>query len=232
MQKFLEADGGNPDGTAKDGVIGGVAGTKYKAKVWNDNFFNIFDFVESRGYSLIDDDLEQFTKAMHGKYNAAYTYNTSSIATQTVNDIVEGSDGLFYEAQANAINGDDPVGSITGNWADYNFTFKSPILTGAPTINGDAIPTVSNTSIKLIRSGSVVITTTASGAGTIVFDTAFPNAMVTALAVNGSSGIRADINVSITEPYGTSGVNVFVTDSSGTGVASTILRINYIALGN
>jgi len=131
MQKFLESDGGNPDGTAKDGEIGVTAGTKYKAKVFNDNFFNIFEFVEGAGYSLIDDDLEQLTKAMKGKYVATYTYNTSSIATQTVNDIVEGSDGGFYRVLANAVNGDNPVGSTTGNWESYQVykTGKKSLLT-------------------------------------------------------------------------------------------------------
>lgn len=116
MQKFKIADGGNPDGTAKDLILGVQSGTKYKSAVWNDNLFNIFNVVETSGYSLIDDNLEQMTKAVRGKYNSNFTYNTSTIATQTVNDIVLGSDGIYYEAQSDGINNDDPVGSNTGNW--------------------------------------------------------------------------------------------------------------------
>ena len=77
MQLFKVADGANPDGSAKDGVLGVSAGTKYKAKVWNDNERNLLNFVIGQGYSLIDDNLEQLTKAARGKYNSAYTYNTS-----------------------------------------------------------------------------------------------------------------------------------------------------------
>lgn len=115
MQKFSVADGGNPDGTAKDRV-GAIAGTKYFAKYYNDNIFNLIKFVESSGYTLIDDDLSQLAKASRGLYDANFTYNTSVIATQTVNDVVLCSDGVYYEAQADGINGDNPVGSVTGNW--------------------------------------------------------------------------------------------------------------------
>lgn len=118
MQKFSVADGGTATGQAKDRV-GLTAGTTYFAKYWNDNFFNIFNAVENAGYSLIDDDLEQFTKALKGKYDAAYTYNTSGFASQTVSDIVEGSDGLLYEVQSDGTTGDDPVGSVTGDWKAY-----------------------------------------------------------------------------------------------------------------
>lgn len=119
MRKFSLADNGTATGQAKDRV-GLTAGTTYFAKYWNDNFFNIFNTVENAGYSLIDDDLEQMTKVMKGRYVASYTYNTSAIATQTVNDVVLGSDNVLYEVQADAIIGDDPVGSATGNWEVYN----------------------------------------------------------------------------------------------------------------
>jgi len=115
MQKFKTADGGNVDGTAKDKTELDP-GTTYKAKVINDNSWNIFNLVEQAGYTLVDDDLSQLTKALKGRYKSTFTYNTSSIVTQTVNDVVLGSDGLYYEAQANAIIGDNPVGSITGKW--------------------------------------------------------------------------------------------------------------------
>lgn len=139
MQKFSEADGGNPNGSAKDRV-GLVAGTTYLAKYWNDNFFNIFNAVESQGYSLIADDLEQLSKAMRGRYVDSFTYNTSAIATQTVNDIVEGSDGFYYEAQADAVTGDNPVGSISGNWRLKGFLpektgLKNKIINGNPLVN-------------------------------------------------------------------------------------------------
>jgi hypothetical protein len=120
MQKFAEVDGGNPDGTAKD-RDGVTPGTKYLAKYYNDNIFNVFEFVESQGYTLIEDDLSQLAKASKALYNSDYTYNTSAIATQSVNDVVLGSDGNYYEAQSDGINGDDPVGSVTGNWEKVPF---------------------------------------------------------------------------------------------------------------
>ncbi|MDA0778783.1 MAG: hypothetical protein O3C19_06955 [Bacteroidetes bacterium] len=116
MQKFKVADNGNANGTAKNAVAGVTVGTSYKAEVWNDNIFNLFEFVENAGYSLIDDDLSQMTKAAKGDYRATYTYNTSAIATQSVNDIVRGSDGKYYKCQADGVVGDNPVGSVTGNW--------------------------------------------------------------------------------------------------------------------
>ena len=106
----------------------------------------------------------------------------------------------------------------------------SPSLTGVPTIEGQAVPTVSSTTVKLIRAGSAVVLTNGAGAATISFD-AFPNATGTFIASNGSSAIRPDMNVSATEPYAANGVNIFVADSAGAGIASTTMRINYIALG-
>lgn len=123
MQKFKEADGGNPNGTAKDGVLGVSAGTKYLSKVINDNNWNLFNYVIGQGYDLIDDDLEQLTKVFKGKYDATYEYNTSSIGTQAVSDIVEGSNGMFYECLTNALTGEDPVGSTTGDWKVKDFEY-------------------------------------------------------------------------------------------------------------
>lgn len=127
MQKFKVADGGLANGRAvdRDGV---TPGTKYFAKVWNDNLFNLFNFVEAAGYSLIDDDEEQFAKAVKGPYVNTFTYNTSAIASQTVNDVVLGSDGNYYEVQADGVSGDDPVGSVSGNWLQVSF---SPVASTA-----------------------------------------------------------------------------------------------------
>lgn len=159
MQWFKEIDGGNPNGTAKDRV-GLTAGTTYLAKYWNDNFFNIFDFVTGEGYNLIDDDLEQFTKVLRGKYNSSYTYNTSGIATQTISDIVLGSDGLYYEAQVDALTGEDPVGSVTGNWKVKNFENIVRIQkTLQFTFSGDANQTLTsdeNTYGRILISGAVI----------------------------------------------------------------------------
>lgn len=140
MQKFKVADDGNPDGSAKDLILGVQSGTKYKSKVWNDNLFNLFKFVESQGYTLIDDDLEQISKATKSMWVNSFTYNTSSLVTQTVNDIVRGSDGKYYEVQNNSITGDDPVGSSSGNWLQVDFDKglfdKYVALTGNQTIAG------------------------------------------------------------------------------------------------
>ena len=92
-------------------------GTILRAIFQNDNFDNLFTMVENAGYDLIDDDLSQITKAVRGLYNATFIYNTSTIVTQTVNDIVLGSDGHYYEVQDDGISGDNPVGSVTGKWS-------------------------------------------------------------------------------------------------------------------
>jgi len=94
-------------------------GTILRAIFQNDNFDNLFTLVENAGYDLIDDDLEQIVKAVRGGYNATFTYNTSGIATQSVNDIVLGSDGIYYEVQEDGVSGDNPVGSVTGDWLPY-----------------------------------------------------------------------------------------------------------------
>ena len=122
MQKYKVVNQANVDGTAKDGTINDpTSGTKITASFLNDNFFNLFSFVENAGYSLIDDDLSQLTKALKGRYVSTYTYNTSSITTQSVNDVVLGSDGKYYEVQNNNVTNDDPVGSTTGNWVLTSF---------------------------------------------------------------------------------------------------------------
>ena len=122
MQKYKVPNQANADGTAKDGTINDpTSGTKITANFLNDNFFNLFSFVENAGYSLIDDDLSQLTKALKGRYVSTYTYNTSSATTQSVNDVVLGSDGKYYEVQNNNVTNDDPVGSTTGNWVLTSF---------------------------------------------------------------------------------------------------------------
>lgn len=101
-------------------------GTIVRSIFQNDNFDNLFNLVINAGYDLIDDDLSQIVKAIRGEYNATFTYNTSTIATQSVNDIVLGSDGIYYEVQDDGVSGDDPVGSVTGDWkvADLNFVTR------------------------------------------------------------------------------------------------------------
>lgn len=119
MQKFKVVDNGNPDGTAKDAIVGVQAGTNYKAEVWNDNFFNMFRLVEGEGYTLIDDDLSQLSKSVRSRYNPLITYNTSVVASQTFSDVVMGSDGLYYEAQSDGLIGEDPVSSTPDKWKEY-----------------------------------------------------------------------------------------------------------------
>ena len=96
-------------------------GTIVRAAFLNDNFENLFNIVENAGYTLIDDDTAQIVKALKGPYNSAYTYNTDSIATQTVSDVVLGSDGKYYEVQEDGVSDDDPVSSITGRWKQIPF---------------------------------------------------------------------------------------------------------------
>jgi microcystin-dependent protein len=141
MQKYKVVNQANADGTAKDGTINDpTSGTKITASFLNDNFFNIFSFLENAGYTLIDDDLSQLTKALKGRYVSTYTYNTSSITTQSVNDVVLGSDNKYYEVQNNNVTNDDPVGSVTGNWVLTSFDANE---TGTPV--GGIIATAQNT---------------------------------------------------------------------------------------
>ena len=65
--------------------------------------------------------MSQLTKALKGRYVSTYTYNTSSATTQSVNDVVLGSDNKYYEVQNNNVTNDDPVGSVTGNWLLTSF---------------------------------------------------------------------------------------------------------------
>lgn len=116
MQGHSLVYNGNPDGTAKNVVPYISPGTIYRAEVFNDNFGNMFNVVKDAGYNLIAGDLSQLTKALRGNYVASYVYNTSSLPTQTVDDIVRGSDNRFYRCKTNGTTGDNPVGSITGNW--------------------------------------------------------------------------------------------------------------------
>ena len=120
MQTFKVADNANPDGTSKNRE-GVVAGTSIMSDFLNDNFFNLFEFLTSQGYTLIDGDTSQFAKANKSLYNSTYIYNTSGIATQTVSDIVEGSDGYYYQVLLDNIIDDDPVGSVTGAWKKVNY---------------------------------------------------------------------------------------------------------------
>ena len=137
MQKHKIEDNANADGTAKDLIVGVQPGTTYRAVVFNDNMGNLWEVLKSAGYDLISDDLSQLSKALKQPYNPLFTYNTSTISTQTVNDIVLGSDGRYYKVTSNGIIGEDPVGSITGNWQQVSFDSGS--MGG-----GGSIPTTSN----------------------------------------------------------------------------------------
>jgi len=199
MQKFSIGDGGTATGQAKDRV-GLVAGTTYFAKYWNDNFFNIFNAVENAGYSLIDDDLEQLTKAMKGKYVATYTYNTSGIATQTVDDVVLGSDGKYYEAQEDSISGDDPVGSVTGDWAEFIFDEGAKSLLAEFEVTSAAVQTIDFSGLdigthKSYRIEIDIINAVASSANISLYangDTVSTNYWRQIISVSGAgtSGIR------------------------------------------
>ena len=133
MQKFKAEDGASLDGTAVD-RDGFKAGTRYLAKVINDNQWNVFEVVETAGYTLIDDDLSQLAKAVKSPYNQSYTYNTSAIATQTVSDVVLGSDGAYYEVLNDGVSNDDPVTNLNGNWKKIPFKV-SPAVNDDEAIN-------------------------------------------------------------------------------------------------
>lgn len=95
-------------------------GTILRAAFQNDNFSNLFKLVEAAGYSLIDNDISQITKAVRGKYVDNFIYNTSSLGTQTVSDVVLGSDGYYYECLEDGISGVNPVGDLTGKWRIFD----------------------------------------------------------------------------------------------------------------
>ena len=137
MQKPKLADGATAGLDFQDSSTEtSLDGTIVRAALLNDNLKNLFNIVEGAGYTLIDDDLSQLVKALKSKYDPTFTYNTSVIATQTVNDVVLGSDGNFYEAQSDGISGDDPVGSVTGDWISAD----TPIL--AKYLDASAVDTL------------------------------------------------------------------------------------------
>lgn len=215
MQKFSLADNGTATGQAKDRV-GLTAGTTYFAKYWNDNFFNIFNTVEKAGYSLIDDDLEQLHKAVKGLYVATFTYNTSAIATQTVSDIVLGSDGAYYQVQSDAVIGDDPVGSATGDWALIPLDTNTVNKTGAQTIAG----------IKTFSSSPIAPTPTPGDNSTKVATTAF----VLANAGGSVSGVRQTVQTSNVD---VNGLSDYISIGIGLAVdiAATAVPVNVLASG-
>lgn len=197
MQKYKVVNQANADGTARDGTINDpTSGTKITASFLNDNFFNLFSFVENAGYSLIDDDLSQLTKALKGRYISTYTYNTSSITTQSVNDVVLGSDGKYYEVQNNNVTNDDPVGSTTGNWIlsafdtspfgiGFNQTWQDVTSSRSPNI------TYTNTTNKPIFLSVSFVRLSPADAGTIVLY--IDSNIISKNGISLGGGIGADI---------------------------------------
>jgi len=165
MQKHKVLYGATTDGKAinKDTLSDG---TIYRAEVWNDNLFNLFEFLENSGYTLIENDTTQIAKALKTLYNPSYTYNTSSISTQSVDDIVLGSDGFYYKAKINGIVADDPVGSTTGAWEKLPTYIGSGgysanlYLTNTPSIT---VPSYYKISYEPLSSDLSLIGTVSSG---------------------------------------------------------------------
>ena len=241
MQKHLVANGANGDGTANNDTI-------YIPENNNDNIGNLFDFVISQGYTLITDDVSQLAKASKALYNPLYTYNTSAIATQSVNDIVRGSDGKYYEVQSDGIINDDPVGSVTGDWMEVSFdsgstglAISSTAQAQAQTDNATAISPLKlfealqganqNLAIAgyqklpggLILQWGRTTTFVNNTSETVVFPIAFPNAVFTASATcyNGVE-TATDGNTRIAN-YSNSQIRITF---DGTG-----LNTNFIAIG-
>lgn len=156
---------GNPDGTAKEG-------TKYLADVWNDNIGNLHEFVRKSGYNLIADDITQLHKALKASWVSTYVYNTSAIETQTVDDIVLGSDNNYYKCKNDGVIGDNPVGSITGNWEILPISEQIQLQLDskqATLISGTNIKTINGTS--LLNSGDLVVSAGAGGYAANVYFT-------------------------------------------------------------
>jgi len=214
MQKFKVADGAAADGTAID-RDGFNAGTRYLAKVINDNQWNVFQVVEDAGYTLIDDDLSQLAKALKMPYNTNFTYNTSAIATQTVSDVVKGSDGHYYEVLADGVTNDDPVTNLNGNWKKLPFKVADAVNADEAVSKGQiTVPALLNgLNADLVRglpadftsglavngyqklpSGLIIqwgfdTTTYSGGLVTITFPITFPNAV---FLVNSNKYINGD----------------------------------------
>ena len=157
---------GNPDGTAKEG-------TKYLADVWNDNIGNLHEFVQKSGYNLIADDLSQLHKAIRASWVSTYAYNTSTVETQTVDDIVLGSDNNYYRCKTNGTIGDNPVGSITGNWEILPISELIQLQLDtkqATLISGTNIKSVNG--VSLLGSGDLTVSAGGGGyAGNVYFTT-------------------------------------------------------------
>ena len=157
---------GNPDGTAKEG-------TKYLADVWNDNIGNLHEFVRKSGYNLIPDDVTQLHKALKANWVSTYVYNTSAIETQTVDDIVLGSDGNYYKCKNDGVVNDNPVGSITGNWEmlPINAVIQAQLDTKQNLlISGTNIKSVNG--VSLLGAGDLTVSAGGGGyAGNVYFTT-------------------------------------------------------------
>ncbi len=220
MQKFKVADDGNPDGTAKDLILGVQSGTKYKSAVWNDNLFNLFNAVENQGYTLIDDDLEQLSKAIKGKWKSTFTYNTSAIATQTVSDVVEGSDGYLYLAIDDAIIGDDPVGSISGRWQQLpDFRLRDQSITIALTVDADYTLSTYENLFGRIEINSSILTVTRN---LIVDDTKHNNVTIINnegfdLTVKTAAGTGVLVAAGAVQNIRNDGTNVEISDIGSGG---------------
>jgi len=184
MQKPKLVDNATPGLEFQDSSTSeALDGTIVRATFQNDNFGNLFKLVESAGYTLIDNDLSQVAKAVRGLYNATFTYNTSAIATQTVDDIVLGSDGVYYKALEDGINDDDPVGSVTGDWEvyqDINSKLSDVVDDTTPQLGGDLDfngKTANKSAVRQIEDATL-------GTGTHTFD--YENGDMQQLTVTGN----------------------------------------------
>lgn len=105
------------------------------------------------------------------------------------------------------------------------------IADGAVTLDKTLNLVGCNANQRQIRFGTYVTTTNASGEATVVYSGSFPTGTLTAVAINGDSGV-GNIIYHIKRPHSATGFTVVVrVADSGALLANSAVRIDYIAIG-
>lgn len=134
------------------------------------------------------------------------------------------------------ITGIGQVQEYTGSVWAVTEDFTRNALTVRGTTNTVVGPAPSAGAMIFLQAGTVIVATDANGYATITFPVAFPNALITFVAMAGEApgGARhiyqgPDISLVAMGTVGTANVRIF--NDAGANVASTTSRANWFALG-
>lgn len=81
----------------------------------------------------------------------------------------------------------------------------------------------------MLQAASTVVTTNVNGDASVSFPTGFPNGLVTVVAVVGDGNDEAALTFSGTSLFA---FNLRINNASGTALANTAVRVNWIAVGH